>query len=246
MLRTPGMSGLSLLGLQDFPGQGTALVGMMDAHLTPKPADFARPERFAAFFAPVVLLACFDRYTYEAGEWFTADLRVANYGRQTLAGPLCWRIAEGRTILGQGTLDRRHGMPGVGALPVQHRFLVGGHLPGAGRHDGAADPGGTPGPQGLSDRDRFKLAVVDPVPRPGFPAAPHDRAGRPGAGQRDPAGQPGPAVGGSGKAGCSSAAWTLRGTLSSPNAATCWNVWPPTSTDRPPPWPPSRRRSCAG
>lgn len=272
VLRTPGMSGLSLLGLQDFPGQGTALVGMMDAHLAPKPADFARPERFAAFFAPVVLLACFDRYTYEAGEWFTADLRVANYGRQTLAGPLCWRIAEGRTILGQGTLDapagwpagggpypvadarrcaspcpdartvrrgpqqplsavelslrqgrtrraappdrgrpaadrgggqcpdrparRRHGMPGVGALPVQHRFLVGGHLPGAGRHDGAADPGGTPGPQGLSDRDRFKLAVVDPVPRPGFPAAPHDRAGRPGAGQRDPAGQPGPAVGG--------------------------------------------------
>ena len=50
----------------------------------------------------MVLLACFDRYTYEAGEWFTADLRVANYGRQTLAGPLCWRIAEGRTILGQG------------------------------------------------------------------------------------------------------------------------------------------------
>lgn len=114
VLRTPGMSGLSLLGLQDFPGQGTALVGMMDAHLTPKPADFARPERFAAFFAPVVLLACFDRYTYEAGEWFTADLRVANYGRQTLAGPLCWRIAEGRTILGQGTLDAPAGWPAGG------------------------------------------------------------------------------------------------------------------------------------
>ena len=114
VLRTPGMSGLSLLGLQDFPGQGTALVGMMDAHLAPKPADFARPERFAAFFAPVVLLACFDRYTYEAGEWFTADLRVANYGRQTLAGPLCWRIAEGRTILGQGTLDAPAGWPAGG------------------------------------------------------------------------------------------------------------------------------------
>ena len=37
------MSGLSLLGLQDFPGQGTALVGMMDAHLRPKPFAFARP-----------------------------------------------------------------------------------------------------------------------------------------------------------------------------------------------------------
>ncbi len=49
-LRTEGYSGISLLGLQDFPGQGTALVGMMNAHLEAKPYDFARPERFAAFF----------------------------------------------------------------------------------------------------------------------------------------------------------------------------------------------------
>lgn len=36
-LRTKGFSGISLLGLQDFPGQGTALIGMMNAHLHPKP-----------------------------------------------------------------------------------------------------------------------------------------------------------------------------------------------------------------
>ena len=45
-LRTKGFSGISLLGLQDFPGQGTALIGMMNAHLHPKPFDFAQPERF--------------------------------------------------------------------------------------------------------------------------------------------------------------------------------------------------------
>ena len=46
VLRTEDMSGLSLLGLQDFPGQGTALVGMLNSHLKPKPYPFARPERF--------------------------------------------------------------------------------------------------------------------------------------------------------------------------------------------------------
>ena len=48
-LRTEGMSGLSLLGLQDFPGQGTAIVGMLNSHLKTKPYDFAKPERFRAF-----------------------------------------------------------------------------------------------------------------------------------------------------------------------------------------------------
>ena len=32
VMRTKAMSGISLLGLQDFPGQGTALVGMMNSH----------------------------------------------------------------------------------------------------------------------------------------------------------------------------------------------------------------------
>ena len=39
-LRTQTLSGISLLGLQDFPGQGTALVGMLNAHLHPKPFPF--------------------------------------------------------------------------------------------------------------------------------------------------------------------------------------------------------------
>ena len=63
-LRTEGMSGISLLGLQDFPGQGTALVGMMNSHLKPKPYAFAQPERFARFFADVLPLVLLPRMTY--------------------------------------------------------------------------------------------------------------------------------------------------------------------------------------
>ena len=80
-LRTEGLSGISLLGLQDFPGQGTALVGMLNSHLTPKPFDFARPERFRRFFRAELPLVLLPRYTWEAGQKLTAQVRFANYGR---------------------------------------------------------------------------------------------------------------------------------------------------------------------
>ena len=88
VLRTPSMSGLSLLGLQDFPGQGTALVGMMDAHLHPKRFPFARPERFRSFFTDQLPLAVMDRYAYTSQEKLSGTVKVANYGRRTLQGDL--------------------------------------------------------------------------------------------------------------------------------------------------------------
>lgn len=79
-LRTPGLSGISLLSLQDFTGQGTALVGMMNSHFEQKPFSFAEPSRFAAFFRSVIPLALFDRYTYYEGEIFSFRMKFANYG----------------------------------------------------------------------------------------------------------------------------------------------------------------------
>lgn len=91
-LRTEGMGGLALLGLQDFPGQGTALVGMLDSLLRPKPYAFARPERFAAFFRDVLPLALLQKHTYIEGETLRAQVRVANYGKRDLSGPVRWRL----------------------------------------------------------------------------------------------------------------------------------------------------------
>ncbi|MDY3765039.1 MAG: glycoside hydrolase family 2 TIM barrel-domain containing protein [Candidatus Ventricola sp.] len=102
-LRTEGLSGLFLLGLQDFPGQGTALVGMMDSHLSPKPYAFAQPERFARFFTAVLALVLLPRLTYTARETLAADVRVANYGRQTLGGVPVWTLEGGGVSL-RGTL----------------------------------------------------------------------------------------------------------------------------------------------
>lgn len=91
-LRTENLSGISLLGLQDFPGQGTALVGMLNSHLKSKPYPFAQPERFQAFFRDALPLVLLEKYTYEAGERLTAAVRIANYGKQTLHGCLRYRL----------------------------------------------------------------------------------------------------------------------------------------------------------
>ena len=104
VLRTPGMSGLVLLGLQDFPGQGTALVGMLNSHLRPKPFGFARPERFAAFFRDQLPLALLGRYTWLNSETLKTDVSVANYGENDLRGPLRWRL-EGEGFERTGALE---------------------------------------------------------------------------------------------------------------------------------------------
>ena len=111
-LRTEGLSGFFLLGLQDFPGQGTALVGMMDSHLSPKPYAFAQPERFARFFTAVLPLVLLPRLTYTAGETLAADVRVANYGRQALGGVPVWTLEGGGVSL-RGTLPCAHAACGA-------------------------------------------------------------------------------------------------------------------------------------
>ena len=88
VMRTPLMSGISLLSLQDFPGQGTALVGMLNAHLLPKPFPFARAERFEAFYRDSLPLLEMEKYTYQAGETLRAGLRAVNYGSRALEGTL--------------------------------------------------------------------------------------------------------------------------------------------------------------
>ena len=90
-LRTPGLSGFQLLDLQDFPGQGTALVGILNAFMESK--GFISPEDWRHFCAPTVLLARFPRYTYEGDEKFSAEVQVAHHGAaDILTGDLGWRI----------------------------------------------------------------------------------------------------------------------------------------------------------
>ena len=60
LLRTPNSAGFQLLGLSDFPGQGCAFVGVLDAFWESK--GLVSPEKFRESCAPVVLLARFPKH----------------------------------------------------------------------------------------------------------------------------------------------------------------------------------------
>ena len=93
-LSTEEFSGISLLGLQDFPGQGTALVGMLNSHLNSKPFSFADPKRFICFFRPVLPLVLLPKYTYTDKEHLVAEVRLANYSGKDLKGSLSYALVE--------------------------------------------------------------------------------------------------------------------------------------------------------
>lgn len=106
-MRTGQLSGVSLLGLQDFPGQGTALVGMMDSHLRPKPFPFSEPDAFRSFFRQQLPLVYLPKYTYENTEVLKAEVRIANYGKEAIKGVLKYEL-NGRGMRMQGELPEAY------------------------------------------------------------------------------------------------------------------------------------------
>jgi hypothetical protein len=78
LLRTPGYGGFTLLALEDYPTQGTALVGPLDEFWASK--GFITPDHFRAFCGPTVPLLRMPKRTYSTDEWFTATVDVAHYG----------------------------------------------------------------------------------------------------------------------------------------------------------------------
>ena len=76
-LRTPGLGGFQLLDIQDYPGQGSAYVGVMDALMDDK--DSLVTAIWKSFCRDVVPLAEFDKYCWSSDEIFRAHLKLADY-----------------------------------------------------------------------------------------------------------------------------------------------------------------------
>ncbi|MCC9074632.1 glycoside hydrolase [Litorilinea aerophila] len=98
-LRTPGFAGFQLLDLHDFPGQGTALVGVLDAFWDEK--GYITAAEFRRFCNSTVPLARMDRRIWHTGETFLADVELAHFGPTPLADAVVsWRLmeADGQTV----------------------------------------------------------------------------------------------------------------------------------------------------
>jgi Beta-galactosidase/beta-glucuronidase len=81
-LKTKGMSGFQLLDLHDFPGQGTALIGILDAFWDSK--GLVSPEQHRMYCGPVVPLIRYDKALYTNDETFTAKAEIANFSSGAL------------------------------------------------------------------------------------------------------------------------------------------------------------------
>ena len=112
-LRTRNMAGFQLLDIQDYPGQGSAFVGILDAFMESK--GITTPEEWRQWCSPVVPLLEMEKFCFEDGEKIQAKVKVANYGGSSLYGKkLKWKIGDAEGVMNIFTYDE--GLIDVGVL----------------------------------------------------------------------------------------------------------------------------------
>lgn len=107
LLRSSKSGGFQLLGLADFPGQGSAFVGILDAFWEDK--GLVSPEKFRESCAPVVLLACLPKRTFRPEETLEVEFDIYHFGPEALKGKrVNWTLAdEGGYVIGKGALKQK-------------------------------------------------------------------------------------------------------------------------------------------
>lgn len=136
-MRTEGFGGFHLLGLTDFPGQGTALVGVLNPFWESK--GYTTPEGFSRFCGPTVPLARLSRRVWSTEDEQPINIQVAHFGPEPLTAKVRWMlrdqqenlVSEGiiadeaqieignRTRLGPVTIP-----PGLVTAPARLRLVV--------------------------------------------------------------------------------------------------------------------------
>ena len=81
-LRTPDYAGFQLLSLNDYSGQGTALVGLLNVFWEEK--GYINAPEFRRFCSPTVPLARIQKFVYKNNETFQADIEIAHFGKSVL------------------------------------------------------------------------------------------------------------------------------------------------------------------
>ena len=104
LLRTRKSGGFQLLGLADFPGQGSAFVGILDAFWESK--GLVSPEKYRESCAPTVLLARMPKRAYSTKEKLNVKFEIYHFGKSPIAkGKFNWSLVnETGTILKSGSI----------------------------------------------------------------------------------------------------------------------------------------------
>jgi len=118
-LRTKNMAGFQLLDLQDYPGQGSAYVGVLDAFMESK--GITTDREWAQWCAPVVPLFVTERFCYTTDERLKGCIQIANYSGHSLNGKISWALTDAKhhdVAGGTLTLDAQEGLSDVGDIDL--------------------------------------------------------------------------------------------------------------------------------
>ena len=108
-LRSERMAGFQLLDLQDYPGQGSAYVGILDAFMDSK--GLIEPKKWREFCCEVVPLLTTAKFCWTGQEIFEGNIEIANYGEHSLKGKsVSWELKTGKRLLGKGKMPVPSGL----------------------------------------------------------------------------------------------------------------------------------------
>ncbi|MCF0199305.1 MAG: glycoside hydrolase [Bacteroidaceae bacterium] len=88
--RTEGFGGFQLLDIKDYPGQGSALVGVLDAFMDSK--GLVEPATFRQWNAPVVPLALLPSHCFTTADTLRFGVALSNYSEDDFRQPLRWTL----------------------------------------------------------------------------------------------------------------------------------------------------------
>lgn len=115
-LRTPGFAGFQLLDLHDFPGQGTALVGVLDPFWDDK--GYVTGEEYSTFCNSTVPLVRFPKMVWLNNEILEAPIEVAHFGEKAMPeATIRWTVSTAdKRVLEEGSFTRE--LPLGNCLPA--------------------------------------------------------------------------------------------------------------------------------
>ena len=138
-LRTKGFGGFQLLDLQDYPGQGSAYVGILDAFMDSK--GLITPEEWKEFCSEIVPLFVAEKFCFTTDEPLSGTILLANYSKNAINGQqMEWTLKDGSTELDSGSLpivskqgeltDLGHITPNISTLKKATQVILTLQIPG--------------------------------------------------------------------------------------------------------------------
>lgn len=110
---TKYLAGFQLLDLQDFSGQGTALVGILDAFMDSK--GMVTQEEWRSFCDSEVILARIPTYVYQAGDEVQVDVKLSYFKEEPFhAKEIMWEVYyDGHQVVDKGSIAIRKKVSGL-------------------------------------------------------------------------------------------------------------------------------------